>query len=187
MLNASGGAAHAGGIYSLCWDPTSKMVLTVSGDKTAKIWDIEQNSLVKEFKFGDSIDDQQVGCLWQNNHLLSVSLSGSINYLNSSTTETGPQNQILKTLKGHSKSITALEVVNVNTENPLIISGSHDGLIVYWNSTDGKMDTIKNGPVGQHKNQVQAIRYDSENDSLISCGLDDTLKFIDVKELKYVY
>ena len=30
---------------------------------------------------GTTIDDMQVGCLWQNNHLLSVSLSGNINYL----------------------------------------------------------------------------------------------------------
>ena len=47
MVNQTGGAAHSGGIYSLCWDPTSQMVLTVSGDKTAKMWHIEQKSLLK--------------------------------------------------------------------------------------------------------------------------------------------
>lgn len=30
---------------------------------------------------GSTVDDQQVGCLWQGSYLLSVSLSGFINYL----------------------------------------------------------------------------------------------------------
>ena len=30
---------------------------------------------------GTQVEDQQVGCLWQGSHLLSVSLSGFINYL----------------------------------------------------------------------------------------------------------
>lgn len=180
---STGGPAHAGSIYSLCWDPTSKMVLTVSGDKSAKLWNINEKSLVKEFKFGDSVDDQQVACLWQNEHLLSVSLSGNINYLNASNDD----RLVLKTIKGHSKSVTALEVAYANTASPLIVSGSHDGLIVHWNSTNGQMDVVKSGlGSGQHKNQVQAIRFDSLSDTLITCGLDDMLKFIDAKELKYV-
>ena len=30
---------------------------------------------------GTQVEDQQVSCLWQDSHLLSVSLSGAINYL----------------------------------------------------------------------------------------------------------
>ena len=33
------------------------------------------------FTFGDTVDDQQLGCLWQGDYLLTVSLSGNINYL----------------------------------------------------------------------------------------------------------
>lgn len=35
----------------------------------------------REFPMGTQIEDQQVGCLWQGSYLLSVSLSGYINYL----------------------------------------------------------------------------------------------------------
>ena len=35
----------------------------------------------REFCMGSTVDDQQVGCLWQGSYLLSVSLSGFINYL----------------------------------------------------------------------------------------------------------
>lgn len=39
------------------------------------------NSVVTTFTMGSSVLDQQLGCLWQKDHLLSVSLSGYINYL----------------------------------------------------------------------------------------------------------
>lgn len=184
-------AAHKGSIYSLCWDPTSKFILTASGDKTAKVWNVEEKRLVKEVKFGEQLDDQQVGCLWQNDFVLTVSLSGCINYLNSAKilNGSGDASVVDRVVKGHSKSITALEIVNkassFSGNEPLIISASHDGLIIYWNSANGKMDSIKASNIGQHKNQVQSIRYDSGSNQLVTCGLDDTVKFIDLDEFKY--
>ena len=34
-----------------------------------------------EFKKGTRIEDQQIGCLWQGDNILSLSVSGNINYL----------------------------------------------------------------------------------------------------------
>lgn len=39
------------------------------------------NSVVTTFTMGSNVLDQQLGCLWQKDHLLSISLSGYINYL----------------------------------------------------------------------------------------------------------
>lgn len=39
------------------------------------------NSVVNTFPMGSNVLDQQLGCLWQKDHLLSISLSGYINYL----------------------------------------------------------------------------------------------------------
>lgn len=36
---------------------------------------------VTTFNMGTDVFDQQLGCLWQKDHLLSISLSGYINYL----------------------------------------------------------------------------------------------------------
>jgi len=94
---------------------------------------------------------------------------------------------ILKTLKGHSKSVTALDVANINSDSPIIFSGSHDGLIIHWDSKSGIMDSVQNGSVGQHKNQVQSMKYDSISNTLVTCSLDDTVKFVDVSSFKYVY
>lgn len=115
--------------------------------------------------------------------MLSVALSGQIHYLNFNNSSA--DQSILRTLKGHSKSITALEVAHVNSDNPVIFSGSHDGIIIHWDSNSGQMDSVQNGATSQHKNQVQAIKYDSIDKCLVSCGLDDTVKFVDVNDFKY--
>ena len=40
-----------------------------------------QLTVVNDFVMGKEVGDQQLGCLWQNEHLLSVGLNGFINYL----------------------------------------------------------------------------------------------------------
>jgi WD repeat-containing protein 1 (actin-interacting protein 1) len=162
-MSEIGKPAHAGGIYSLCWDPTSQRILTASGDKTAKIWNADTGELIREFQFGNTVDDQQVGSLWQGSTVLTVSLSGFINYLDVNA------GGVYKIVKGHSKSITALAI-----GKSMIYSASHDGLIIAWNAETGEMDSIKGN---QHKSQVQQLAF--LNGNLVSCAYDDTLKFID--------
>ena len=84
-ISELGSPAHGGGIYACSWSGDSKKLLTASGDKSCKIFDIETGSVVNEFKMGKDVKDQQLGCLWQNEHTISVSLSGHINYLDPNT------------------------------------------------------------------------------------------------------
>lgn len=76
-----GSPAHSGGVYAVAWSPDSKSLLSASGDKTCKTWDVATMSLITEFPMGTAIEDQQVSCLWQGKHMLSVSLAGHISYL----------------------------------------------------------------------------------------------------------
>ena len=133
----------------------------------------------REIKFGDSLDDQQVGCMWTQNHVLTVSLSGQINYINPNP----DADPFIKRLKGHNKSITALEVVGDNK----MVSASHDGLICHWDTQTGHMDQVSDDRgIHAHKNQVQAMRYDAINGLIVTCGYDDMVKFIDAKDFRYV-
>jgi hypothetical protein len=71
----------------------------------------------RTFTFGNDVNDQQVGCLWQYDTLISVSLSGDINYLD-------PQNpnKPAKVVKGHNKVITAL---TFDAERNKLITGDY--------------------------------------------------------------
>ncbi|KPP74759.1 WD repeat-containing protein 1-like [Scleropages formosus] len=92
---ALGGAkAHDGGVYALSWSPDSSHLISASGDKTVKLWDVAGNVAVTTFHLGTDVLDQQLGCLWQKEHLLSISLSGYINYLDRNN-----PNRPLRTLK----------------------------------------------------------------------------------------
>ncbi len=73
--------AHGGGVYGLSFSPDGDRILTASGDKTCKIFDVETRACVGTYSSGSDILDQQLGCLWSKNHLISVSLSGNIHYL----------------------------------------------------------------------------------------------------------
>lgn len=52
--------------------------------------------------FGTSVEDQQLGVLWLNNVIISVALSGFINYIDPET------NSVSKVVRGHNRPITAL-------------------------------------------------------------------------------
>ncbi|KAH8019904.1 hypothetical protein HPB51_023363 [Rhipicephalus microplus] len=174
-----GSPAHSGGIYAVSWSPDNTKILTASGDKTCKIWDASTLSVVTEFVMGADVMDQQVSCLWQGDYLLSVSLSGFINYLDVNNPE-----KPRRVVKGHHKSITAL-AVSPNRET--IYTGSHDGLVVFldngtcfWDAASGDQDRVSGNC---HSNQVQDMC--TGTDSIYTCGLDDTVRSINLMSNQY--
>lgn len=173
-----GSPAHKGGIYAISWSADGKNLLSASGDKTCKLWDVAASSLVTEFALGNDVPDQQVSCLWQEPYLLSVSLSGFINYLDKNN-----PSKPLRVIKGHNKSITAMTVVGAQDsgdEQKKIFTGSHDGFITQWSAKTGEHDRVEGE---QHTNQVQDM-YPAQ-EQVLTCGLDDTIRSIDLKTKQY--
>ncbi|KAL4709121.1 hypothetical protein ACJJTC_014680 [Scirpophaga incertulas] len=146
-----GSPAHKGGVYGISWSPDGKRLLSCSGDKTCAVWDIEKMERTILFNMGTAVENQQVSCLWQGNHLLSVSLSGVINYLDPENPDKPRQ-----ILMGHNKPITCLAL-------------TPDRSRVYTSSEGRHI-------LGQgHGNQVNGMRA-SKDGSLLTCGIDDTLR-----------
>ncbi|KAL4231125.1 WD repeat-containing protein 1 [Mactra antiquata] len=110
-IGTLGEKTHNGGIYGLSFSPDGKEVLTVSGDKTAKIWDVESRQNVVTFKMGENLSDMQVGCLWSGDYIMTLSLSGYINYLDRNNPSTP-----IRIQKGHNKTITSLVVDGTSCE-----------------------------------------------------------------------
>lgn len=158
-----GGKAHAGGIYSLSWSPDSRQVLTASGDKSCKIFDVETSQVVTEFKMGAAIEDQQVSCLWQGDYLLSVSVSGHINYLDRNNP--GVPHRILK---GHNKNITSMAVSpSTNT----LYTGCYTGRVTSWVMEGDEQELVAGK---QHTNEIRTIQ--AVGDQVYTLGYDKALR-----------
>lgn len=173
MVGEIGSPAHSGGVYAVAWSPDSRQLLTSSGDKTAKLWDVETRQVVSEFKLGDTVDDQQVSCLWQNNYLLSVSLSGFINYL-----DVNNPAKPIRIIKGHNKPLT---VLTLSEDRGTIFTGSHDGFVTSWYAESGENNRVEG--IG-HGNQINGMKV--YKDMLYTCGIDDSLKKVNIEGNTYV-
>ncbi|XP_073466213.1 WD repeat-containing protein 1 [Aquarana catesbeiana] len=169
------GKAHDGGVYAISWNADSTQLLSASGDKTAKIWDVAANSAVTTFSLGTDTLDQQLGCLWQRDYLLSVSLSGYINYLDKNN-----PSRPLRVVKGHNKSIQCMTVHNLDGRST-IYTGSHDGHINIFDAASGDNDTFSGKG---HTNQVSSMAIDSSN-QLVTCSMDDTVRYTDLINKAY--
>ncbi|XP_044740597.1 actin-interacting protein 1 [Chrysoperla carnea] len=172
LVGEVGAPAHKGGVYGVAWSPDGKQLLTASGDKTCRLWDVETRQMVSEFVMGSTVDDQQVACLWQGPHLLSVSLSGFINYL-----DVNDPTKPLRIVQGHNKPITVLELSKDRSE---IYTGSHDGNVTAWTVTDG---TSKRITGTGHGNQINAMR--ATDTTLFTCGIDDSLRQVNIESKSY--
>ena len=141
-------------------------MLTVSADKTAKIWDISAEGSGKvntTFSFSDigEVEDMQVGCLWMGEYIVTISLGGVINYLSPSNPSTPS-----RTLSGHLRSITALTVTK-GEESATLYSSSYDGVIVKWKVGSGYLGRLpKNGTINS------ATYMASQGSELLTCGMD---------------
>uniref|UniRef100_A0A3Q3B7L4 WD repeat domain 1 n=1 Tax=Kryptolebias marmoratus TaxID=37003 RepID=A0A3Q3B7L4_KRYMA len=170
-----GEKAHKGGIYAVSWSPDSSQLISASGDKTVKLWDVGAGTAVTTFNLGSEVADQQLGCLWQKDHLLSISLSGYINYLDKNNPD-----RPIRTIKGHTKSIQCV-TVHKSEGRSYIYSGSHDGHINILSQHTGENDCFKGKG---HSNQVSKMVMD-EGGHLVSCSMDDTLRFTDLNKKEY--
>jgi len=165
-------SGHTGGIYGLAWDPSSRKLLSASGDKTCRLWDIETQKCIATFKMGDQVEDQQVGCLWSGQHMISVSLSGFINYLDPNNPDKPKM-----IIKGHNKPIPAMDL---SADRKSIYTGGSDGTVTVWNAESGRSERIKGAG---HGNQVVQIK--SHTTGVATIGFDDTLRSVDGAAQEY--
>uniref|UniRef100_A0AAQ4QDI1 WD repeat domain 1 n=1 Tax=Gasterosteus aculeatus aculeatus TaxID=481459 RepID=A0AAQ4QDI1_GASAC len=172
LISTLGGEkAHKGGIYAVSWSPDSSQLISASGDKTVKLWDVGAGTAVTTFNLGTEVTDQQLGCLWQNDHLLTISLSGYINYLDKNN-----PNRPIRTIKGHSKSIQCV-TVHKKDGRPYIYSGTSH----YWDAETGENDCFTGKG---HSNQVSQMVIGQASE-LVTCSMDDTLRYTNLNKTEY--
>ncbi|CAI4049630.1 hypothetical protein SUVZ_13G2270 [Saccharomyces uvarum] len=145
-----------GGIFALSWLDSEKFA-TVGADAAIRVWDVTTSKCVQKWTLDkEQLGNQQVGVVATGDkNLISLSLNGTLNFY-----ELG-NGEILKSISGHNKGITALTV------DPLI-SGSYDGRIVEWSNSTPSMHQ-------DHSNLVVSLD-NSKPQEYSSVSWDDTLK-----------
>ncbi|CAD5185907.1 unnamed protein product [Musa acuminata subsp. malaccensis] len=156
---------HKGSIYAVSWSPDSKQVLTVSADKTAKVWDIMEDGCGKLRRTlaspgSGGVDDMLVGCLWQNDHLVTVSLGGTMTIFSASDPDKSPVS-----FSGHMKSITSL--VFLQSGQNVILSSSYDGIITRWIRGIGYAGKLV------RKDSTQIKCFAAAEEEIITSGFDN--------------
>jgi WD40 repeat protein len=72
--------AHAGSVFGIYWNEENSQLVSVSADRMVRLWDIETSKSLCSFEMGSKGDilSQQMGCLWQGDYIVSLSLSGAL-------------------------------------------------------------------------------------------------------------
>lgn len=158
-----GDVAHSGSVFGLSWSPCGQRIATASGDRTVKIWNVAEKTLDTTVTFGNSVEDQQVGVSWSSKALVSVSLSGFLNFIDAS-------GNVSKVAHGHNKGITTLAVSECKE---WLVTSDFEGNITRWNVKSGQSKRIS---PALHKSQVVGMVL-RKNGLLITCAWDDTVCF----------
>lgn len=158
---------HKGSIYAVSWSPDSKQVLTVSADKSAKVWEISEDGNGKVKKtltcpISGGVEDMLVGCLWQNDHLVTISLGGTVSIFSASDLDKGPLS-----FSGHMKNVNSLAVLKSNPK--VILSTSYDGLIIKWIQGIGYSGRL------DRKENSQIKCFAAVEEEIVSSGFDNKI------------
>ncbi|KAJ0410156.1 hypothetical protein ATCC90586_008434 [Pythium insidiosum] len=161
--------AHKASIYSVAWSPDGSQLLTSSADKTVLLWDVATRSVVKTFTFSSSpqIKDMQVAVVWKNEHLVSLSLSGDLNYLDLEN-----PSKPKKIVQAHQVSTLALAT---EPTRGLLLTGSYDGIVNSWQN---KLASTLTGQA--HTAKITGI--DANAAVVASIGWDDQVRFANGSE-----
>jgi WD40 repeat protein len=140
---------HSGGIWTFSTDGNT--LITGSTDKTARIWHVETQELIKSLKLHRSTIRT---LLFYNNYVITGSRDHSIAVWNSS-------GDLLHVLDLHTQSVRCLDI-----SDDYLVSGSYDCTVKLWDYKKGKF--IKD--LAHHKKRVYVVKIHKEY--IASGGLD---------------
>lgn len=165
-VGSDAAGAHKGAIYAFSWSPDSKQLLTASADKTAKIWNAESLAVEQTFTFGNDTLDQQVGALWCGDFLITVSLSGAINYLDAANPA-----QPKRVLHGHQ---TSIQSIAIDAKTGVFYTAGLTGEICRWDFATGSAQWLTGK--GHGGKVVSSVVLSCDGATLLSFGLDDKVR-----------
>ncbi len=139
------------GYDSIAFSPDSKMIITGGHDRTARVWDASTGNLI--------------ATLPGHTHAIisgdgrKIATYGSSSYVNvwkfgTSSEDKTPKlwdartGQLVAVLMGHKDQVFAAAF---SPDSKTLVTGALEGLLMVWNTDDGRLRTILNGPPDNRK------------------------------------
>jgi WD40 repeat protein len=158
---------HDSVVTSVNFSPDGKTLVSGSGDKTIKLWNVETGQEIRTLKGHDSVVSS-VNFSPDGKTLVSGSWDNTIKLWN---VETGKE---IRTFKGHDELVTS---VNFSPDGKTLVSGSWDKTIKLWNVETGQeIRTLKG-----HDNSVISVNFSPDGKTLVSGSDDNTIKLWNVE------
>lgn len=179
FLTEVGSPAHKAGVYGIDFSTSGNRMVSVSADKTVKIWNTENKSFenLGEFAFENHIDNMLLACSWMENQIITVCLSGALSIFDAPD-NCSTLSKPTTTYNGHWRPITCTAYSSTVDR---LITASCEGRIAAWNAETGVAEIFHGSEA--HTNQVQAMAV---NDKLVvTVGIDDRLVVSSADELMY--
>jgi WD40 repeat protein len=111
------------------------------------------------------VEDMQISCLWHEDYLLSVSLSGAINFL-----DVAHPDQPKKVVQGHSTNLCGLAA---DVKGGMFYVSDMDGRVGAWNYKTGECHWLAGKG---HEKTVVGLALSCDGKTLASVGLDDKIR-----------
>ena len=162
VINSGG---HSGKIFNILFTPNGEQIISVSEDKTIRVWDARTGELVK--KFESQIGKGPEGMFYAS----AISPDGKYLAVSGYPVATEPTNHIILidlekgvqvgTAKGHDNVINSLDFTG---SGKYLASGSDDGTIKIWEVAESnnmkEVTTLRVGP------RVTGISFNDKTQSL---------------------
>ena len=137
--------------------------MTASADKTCKLWD-EAGNVQKTFKLQDkTVDYMQMGCVYINEQMASISFNGDINLFDAD------KEQPTTVFRGHMKPISTIAI-----SGDTVVTGSGDTTVLVWDSQTH--DPAKSRRAVGKKLHGSIVSGSVIHDGKVyTCSMDDTI------------
>ncbi|TFA99728.1 hypothetical protein CCMA1212_008564 [Trichoderma ghanense] len=153
---------HTGGIYSVAFSHDSKLLASVSWDKTIKIWDGESGICISTLEGPEPANVSSVAF----SHDSRVLASTSKHEIRLWDAVTGTRRS---TLKGHSDYIMSIAFSH---DSKILASASQDCTIRLWDAANGVCTSTLTG----HSKVVNTIAFSQDSTTLVSASDDSSIK-----------
>mmetsp|Transcript_1573 Transcript_1573/g.2435 ORF Transcript_1573/g.2435 Transcript_1573/m.2435 type:complete len:603 (+) Transcript_1573:56-1864(+) len=164
---------HKGSVFSVCWSKDGKHLLSASGDKTIKLWDVGAEKCVTTITVGSQVNDMQVGCVYADRLAVSLSLSGSLNYLDFDS------GKVSKEVQAHSSPVQNLATDRFSNSGEVYCGTLAGGVFAY--SCEGRASRFEGAQPKANDGLI------CNKGVLYSVGHDDALRVAKVSEGKYEF